>query len=171
MTTGRLEYPFARNAWMAGMWPFTVILIGATVVDYAVKLATFDESVAGIYWFSLFPVFLLIQVVRMIWRRNIDSPMLTLVEGAIRTTFTESDIKQVAADRVTEVQIDERRSLIRFFVPDGLSLAVRADILALGDDRPIDLAHRFAAVLEVPVVPVRHWWWRWSREDVSATAA
>ncbi len=166
MTTGRrLEYPFVRNAWMAGVWPFTVILIAGTIVEYAVKLATFDEPVAGIYWFSLFPVFLLIQVIRMIWRRNIHSPKLTLDGEEIRTTFTESDIKQVAADRVTEVQVDERRSLIRFFVPDGLSLAIRADILELGDDRPVDLARRFAAVLEVPVVPVRRWLWRWIPEQ------
>jgi hypothetical protein len=164
----RFEVPFVRNAWMAGMWPHIVVLVIAAIIEYGIKFATFDE-VPGIYWWSLFPILLLAQVIRMVWRRNIRSPKLTFDGEVIRTSFTESDIKQITADRVTEVQIDERRSLIRFLIPDGLSLAVRADLLELGDDRPVDLAHRFAAVLEKPLVPVRRWLWRWNREDVSTT--
>lgn len=178
MTTGRrLEYPFVRNAWIAGTWRYTVFLLVALAVVYGIKLARAPELAAswGVdalpvdYWFSVIPILLLAEFIRLVWRRLVRSPRLTLEDGMIRTTFTESNIKQVVADRVTEVQVDERTSLIRFFIPDGLSLAVRANLLESDALDPIDVARRFAEALDVPVVPVRRRVWGWRRTEVSTT--
>lgn len=178
MTTGRPPgFLFVRNAWIAGTWPFTVFMLVSLVVDYAIKQARADEFAAswGVdqlpvdYWFSVIPILLVAQLIRLALRRLIRSPRLTLEDGMIRTSFTESSIKQVVADRVTEVQVDERRSLLRFFIPDGLSLAVRADLLESGASDPIDLARGFGNALDVPVVQVRRRVWGWRRTEVSTT--
>lgn len=145
-----------------------VFLLAALGVQSGFQLARGDE-IPPDFWFRWTPILLFAHLVRLAWRRLIRSPRLTLQDGLIRTSFTESSTKQVVADRVTEVQIDERRSLIRFFIPDGLSLAVRAELLESGAADPIDVAHRFADALEVPVVQVRRRVWGWRRTEVSTT--
>lgn len=175
MTTGRLEYGFVRNAWIARTWPYTVFLLVALAVDYGIRIARADEVAAawGVdqvsvdYWFSAIPIFLLAEFIRLAWRRLIRSPRLILEGGTIRTSFTESNTKQVVADRVAEVQVDEGRSLIRFYIPDGLSLAVRADLLESGTAGPVDVARSFANELGAPVVPVRRRLWGWTADQLS----
>ena len=173
----RLEFLFVRTAWRVGPMSWLVFFLVALAAEYGLKLIRANDVAArwGVdelpidYWFSILPIVLVAHLGRMAWRRLIRSPKLTLDEDKIRASFSASPAQEVLTDRVTEIQVDEERSLVRFFVPDGLSLAVQTDLLETQGAGPIDLAHRFAHVLDVPVVPVRYRLWGWRRVDVSST--
>jgi len=163
----RIEFPFASNAWRAGLTPWLAFLLGALGLQYGIQVARGD-AITPDFWFTLVPILLFAHLVRMGWRRRIRSPRLTLDNDKIRASFSESAAQEVSTERVIEVQVDAKHHLIRFVVPDGISLAVRSDLLEANATGAVDLARRLAGELGVPVVPVRRSLWRWTPEQPPA---
>jgi hypothetical protein len=108
------------------------------------------------YWFDTawiaIPIGLLVLLLR--WRR----PNSQLVVGpvSVSSSWVAGSTGTVHRGRVTEVRFD-REGMIRFEVPDGLSLIVDGRDLepVPGAETPEEIARMCAAALAVPLVKVK----------------
>jgi hypothetical protein len=108
------------------------------------------------YWFDYAWIAIPIGFVVLLIRWRQPDPQLVVGPVSISSSLVAGSTRRVDRGRVTEVRFD-RKGMIRFEVPDGLSLIVDGKDLepAPGAETPEEVARMCAAALAVPLVRMK----------------